>query len=106
MFMRRFLRAAALLGAIVLPAVSSRAAVPPVATGLSVWLHADGLAQADGSLVSSWRDDSGSGKTATQAVAARQPTFKSLGINGKPAVSFNGSFLSTPAVALGAFTQF
>jgi hypothetical protein len=61
-----------------------------VTTGLMLWLKADvGVTQSSGN-VSSWTDQSGN-FTVTQATSGDQPTYVSSGINGKPALRFNGS---------------
>ena len=58
---------------------------------LNVWLQASTIAQADNTGVATWTDSSGRSQTATQAVSASQPTYKTNVINGLPVVRFNGS---------------
>jgi RHS repeat-associated protein len=59
--------------------------------GLKVWLKADSLAQASGSAVSQWSDESGNANHATQGTSGNQPVFQTGNLNGKPAVNFDGS---------------
>jgi len=57
-------------------------------TGLKGWWKADSLfSLADGALISTWLDDSGNGRNASQSGATR-PTFKVNILNGLPAVRF------------------
>lgn len=57
----------------------------------------------DGNAVSSWRDYSGNGHTATQASGSLQPLFRSSvsALNNQPAVEFDGS---NDAMATASFT--
>ncbi|MEM1054794.1 MAG: lectin-like protein [Bacteroidota bacterium] len=65
---------------------------PPPQTDLRLWLRADQGVNLDGSgNVSAWIDQTGSGLTATQATAAQQPSFVASGINGEPALNFDGT---------------
>jgi hypothetical protein len=57
---------------------------------LALWLKADSGVTLSGSDVSTWADQSGNGKDATASGTAR-PTYQSSGINGMPAISFNGT---------------
>lgn len=71
--------------------------------GLQLWYRADALTNlAEGAPVASWPDSSGNGRAATQAVAANRPTYAAAGLNGRPAVRFNGvsSFLGLAASPL------
>ena len=54
----------------------------------------------DGSLVTTWADLSGSGRTLSQGIPSRQPAFKRNGPNGRPAVVFDGT---TDALASALF---
>jgi hypothetical protein len=45
----------------------------------------------DGTTVSQWRDISGNNRHVTQAIKANQPTYTPDGLNGKPALSFDGA---------------
>lgn len=65
--------------------------LPSTIPDLVLWLVADSLDQADGSLVSLWPDRSGQGNDASQTTQAAQPTFTASGSNDKPALSFNGT---------------
>jgi len=61
---------------------------------LKLWLEASNLASIikDGSgKVSKWLDKSGLNNHATQADIAKQPTYVSSGINGKPALQSDGN---------------
>lgn len=98
-------------GVSVVPIVTSSATPtfnPTQIAGCSLWLRADlGITQSSGS-VSSWADQSGNGRDATQAVANNQPTFTASGINSLPTVSFTPvvfvEFLSLSAGALSSLT--
>jgi len=59
-------------------------------SGLSLWLKADAGVTIGGGNVNTWADQSSNGNNAT-GPATKKPTFVSNGINGKPAMSFNGS---------------
>jgi hypothetical protein len=59
-------------------------------SGLSLWLKADAGVTMGGGNVNTWEDQSSNGNNAT-GPATKKPTFVSNGINGKPAMSFNGS---------------
>jgi hypothetical protein len=68
--------------------------------GLMLWLKADTGVTLTSNKVSSWSDQSGSGNTATQTVAANRPTVVASAINGLPAVKFasaTSQFLKLPA---------
>lgn len=75
---------------------------PDALPNLAHWLHAADLNLTDGAPVISWPDRVDG--TATQTVTANQPVFRTAGINGKPAVQFNGSQLMTygPTVTIPA----
>ncbi len=65
---------------------------PAQVAGLAYWLKGSAVTGlADGAAVASWPDSSGNGHAATQATAAAQPIYKASGLNGKPALRFNGS---------------
>jgi Secretion system C-terminal sorting domain len=71
-------------------------------TNNKLWLRADGLSQANNSVVSSWADVSGNALTATNSVAGgTQPTFLTNSVNTiLPSISFDGGdwlTLGTPA---------
>ena len=40
--------------------------------------------------VTTWYDQSGNGRNATQTTAGQQPTYSATGLNGKPALRFDG----------------
>ncbi|MFN0050393.1 MAG: LamG domain-containing protein, partial [Cytophagales bacterium] len=63
------------------------------ASALRLWLDASTgtNTSVNGVGVSSWTDQSGNGSNALQASVGNQPTFVSNSVNGKPALSFNGT---------------
>lgn len=73
-----------------------RSDVPFDPTGLKLWLSADQGVTANGTAVSGWADQSSFGNNATQTASTNQPTLITGAINGKPAISFDGTndFLS------------
>lgn len=58
--------------------------------GLALWLDASRLTLADLDPVTTWPDLSGNGRDASQATAAKKPTFIANGQNGKGVVRFDG----------------
>lgn len=77
--------------------------IPPHLSGCQLWLAADRITGlADGGAVGTWSDLSGNGRDATQATAAKKPTYKTAIINGKPVVRFDGidDYLKTAAFTL------
>ena len=64
---------------------------PPVTSGLVLHLDATTLGLAEGASVSSWTDDSGLGRNATQATASKQPMFHADTGDGLPGVEFDGT---------------
>jgi photosystem II stability/assembly factor-like uncharacterized protein len=77
-------------GTILRVAVQPGATSPPT-SGLTVWLRADLGVTATGGKVSAWADQSGEGRSATQATAAAQPALVANALNGKPVISFDGT---------------
>lgn len=78
------------------PIIFGKAAVAawtPAQISTALWLDAAdaGTITLNGSTVSQWNDKSGNGRNATQATAANQPAFGATLINGKPALSFDGT---------------
>jgi len=82
------------------PVPPTNTPVPPTATptpgpfptsGLKLWLEADAGVTLNGSTVSQWADQSGSGTNASQGTSASQPILVANALNGKPAVRFDGS---------------
>lgn len=59
-------------------------------TGFLSRHRADSIAQADGSSVATWADDSGNGHALTQATAGNQPILKTGVVNGRAVVRFTG----------------
>jgi len=59
-------------------------------SGLSLWLKADAGVTMGGGNVSNWADQSSNGNNAI-GPSQKRPTYVSNGLNGKPAMSFNGS---------------
>lgn len=82
----------------------------PAGVSKSLWL--DGIDATtitlNGTTVSKWSDKSGNARDATQTTAANQPIYQSSGINGRPALQWDGSlrFLTTPAFAIASNRQF
>lgn len=68
-------------------------------SGMQLWLKADNGVTTSSSSVSSWLDMSTSNNHAAQSTGANQPTLVGNAVNGKPAISFNGSgqFMSMAA---------
>lgn len=64
---------------------------PADVAGLLLWLKADAITAVDGDPIATWPDSSGFAKDATQATAAKRPLYKATGVNGKPAVWFDGT---------------
>ena len=82
------------------PVPPTNTPVPPTATptpgpfptsGLKLWLEADAGVTLNGSTVSQWADQSGSGTNASQGTSASQPILVANALNGKPALRFDGS---------------
>jgi hypothetical protein len=65
------------------------AAIPT--TGLHLWLRADAGVALNGSQAARWLDQSGSGRHATMNTTARQPTYVTGALNGKPLLRFFGA---------------
>lgn len=71
---------------------------PSDIAGLKLWLKADAITGlVDTDPVTTWPDSSGLGNDATQATAAKKPTYQTNELNGKPVVRFDGTddFLGT-----------
>lgn len=59
---------------------------------LKLWLDASRITGLnDGDAVTTWSDSSGNGYNATQATPANKPTYKTIILNSKPVVRFDGS---------------
>ena len=59
---------------------------------IGLWLKADDLSGADGSVVTTWADASGNGNDAIQSTSGREPLFYSTSsLNSMPIVRFDGS---------------
>jgi hypothetical protein len=74
-----------------------QAAGQPPAAGLQLWLRADvgaidrhGAAVSDGDVVAGWIDQSSSKRNVEQSDANRRPAFVAAGLNGLPAIRFDG----------------
>lgn len=67
----------------------------PAALGSSLlmWLRADSGVTLNGATVSAWADRSATGRNASQADAAKQPTYTAsdANLNGMPSLSFDGT---------------
>lgn len=90
------LRNFSFLGAVNRVAPAAPSFSPASLANLACWWKADALALNDNDPVVTWDDASGGGHTLTSTI--NRPTYKINQINGKPAVSFNGSSnaMSTP----------
>ncbi|MEM7394484.1 MAG: hypothetical protein AAF492_19295, partial [Verrucomicrobiota bacterium] len=75
------------LGTFVTPAAFQQA--PCITTGITVWLDAGSLTQANGSAVDFWPDLSANNNAAIQGETGQQPTLNDNAINGLPAVRFD-----------------
>lgn len=66
-------------------------------SGMSLWLDASSITPSNGK-VPSWKDNSGNNLTASQPVAASQPTFDAGALSGNPVVRFDGrsTWMSVP----------
>lgn len=63
---------------------------PILALEPTVWLKADSLDLEDEDLVDVWPDSSGNGDDASQGSFIKMPSYLADGINGKPALLFDG----------------
>lgn len=61
------------------------------ASGLRLWLRADGGVSLSGTAVSQWNDQSGNNLHAAQGAGASQPAYLTNVTNGRPAIRFDGS---------------
>jgi hypothetical protein len=64
---------------------------PSTITGLLGWWKADALSLSDGDAVASWTDSSSNSNPWVQATGGNKPIYKTDGMNGRPAVVFDGS---------------
>lgn len=80
---------------------------PALQPGRVLWLQADQISGLlDGDLMNAWPDASGlSTPYAVQATAARQPSYRTGVVNGKPVVRFGGNDWLTVASVLGITAQ-
>src|SRR5215469_9229577 len=79
---------------------------PASLPGLVAWYDGQNAASItlNGSTVSQWNDQSGHGYNVVQGTAANQPTYNATGLNGYPALVFNGSTNALGvAMAAGVF---
>ena len=64
-----------------------------IPSGAGFWLKADtGVTVENGVVVSEWKDQSGTSKSAFQSLPISQPTFLATGINNLPAIHFDGRY--------------
>lgn len=57
-----------------------------------LWLRADAISQADGSVVTTWPDNSGNNNNALQATAGKEPLFyNASALNNQPIIRFDGN---------------
>lgn len=82
------------------PQSSLAAGLPSLIRDKVLWLDADDAATltVSSGLISEWRDKSGLGNDAVQAIGAFQPTYVLAGINGRNIVRFDGiaDFIESP----------
>jgi hypothetical protein len=66
---------------------------PSMLPGLVAWYDAqdDATITQAGGTVSQWNDKSGHGYNVVQGTAANQPAYNATGLNGFPALTFNGT---------------
>jgi len=74
----------------------------PLSLSPLIWLDATQLGLSDGASVAQFTDLSGNGNHFVQATTANKPTFRSSGINGKPAVEGDGVDDAMTLAAFGA----
>lgn len=60
------------------------------ASSNQIWLDAFQLGATNGQTIQNWIDFSIGSNTASQAIGARRPIYRSNGINGMPAIDFDG----------------
>jgi hypothetical protein len=63
---------------------------PSTIAGLKLWLKADSMAVADGTLLTAWNDSSSNAYNLGNGGGTQRPTFKTNIVNGKPVVRFDG----------------
>jgi hypothetical protein len=74
---------------------------------LALWLRGDHGIVAQGDRLSTWADQSGFQRDATQATAANQPLYVDSALNGVPGIYFDGTrIMSTPAFSISTYTVF
>jgi hypothetical protein len=66
------------------------ASVPPVTTGLQLWFEAASESYTEGQSAQFWHDRSGFARDLSAWTSSDAPLFRSSGVNGKPALEFNG----------------
>ena len=71
--------------------IMCRDRTPDEIAGLVAWYKADGAKTLSGSKVSTWNDKSGNGWDLVQLTASAYPLYVANGINGKPALYFDGN---------------
>ena len=71
----------------------------------AVWLRADLGVVTSGGKVTTWQDQSGNNRNASQGIVDYQPTKVDSGLNGEPVIRFDGSNdgLSLGVIGPGAF---
>lgn len=85
---------------------SSRSFNPSRLGNLQLWLKASTITGlADGDAITTWADQSGNNRDATQATAARKPLYKINILNGKAVVRFDGVDDRLNTAAFQAFPQ-
>lgn len=70
---------------------ATAAPVPATIAGLKMWLDASHIDSGDGVALTTWADRSGLGNSPTQATGSLKPLYRAAGLNGQPAVVFDGA---------------
>ena len=55
-----------------------------------LWLDAFQRGGTDGAIMSTWPDESGNGNHAVASSTSRRPIYRASGVNGMPAIDFDG----------------
>lgn len=79
----------------------------PLSQNLTLWMDAEQITgYANGDLLPSWSDSSGSSVIFSQSEAVRQPTYETNALNGKPGVRFVNDLLTNAGTQLFINAEF